>query len=304
MRDNAQPLVSVRVITYNHEKYIAQCLEGILMQRVNFPFEVIVGEDCSTDRTREIVLAYGQKYPEIIRVIISENNVGGFRNVLRVQQACRGKYNILCEGDDYWIDPLKLQKQVDFMEAHLEVSMCFHDAFVVRSDKSAMPDYACLPALPERLTIGDLLRLNLVIPTASALARSEILASLPEWRKDIRYGDLLFRLWCAQHGDLGYLGEVMSVYRVHPGGMMMSNRSLELHYSSVIDIYRRFDTETGRQYTDLIEQAIKGINEEYRFERMKKRLGWFGFLLRPDKAIERLRKYANLFKRYRRMHSR
>ena len=298
------PLVSVRVITYNHEKYIAQCLEGILMQRANFPFEVIVGEDCSTDHTREIVLAYGQKYSETIRLITSENNVGGVQNVLRVQQACRGNYHAYCDGDDYWIDPLKLQKQVDFMEAHPEYSMCFHDAFVVRYDKSALPDYCCPSALPERLTIGDLIRLNLAIPTASVLARSAVLASLPEWRTNIRYSDLLVRLWCAQHGDLGYLREAMSVHRIHPGGMIISNQSLELHFSSVIDIYRRFDTETGRRYTDLIEQTIKGVDEEYRFELLKKRLGWFSFLLRPDQAIDRLQKYANLFTRYRKMYSR
>jgi glycosyltransferase involved in cell wall biosynthesis len=298
------PLVSVRVITYNHERYIAQCLEGILMQRTNFPFEVIVGEDCSTDHTREIVLAYGKKYPETIRVIISENNVGGFQNVLRVQQACRGKYHAHCEGDDYWIDPLKLQKQVDFMEAHPECPMCFHDAFIVRYDKSALPDYLCPPALAEWLTIRDLLRLDLAIPTASVLARGDILVSLPEWRRDIRYSDLLLRLWCAHHGDLGYLGEVMSVYRIHPGGMIMSNQSLELHFSSVIDIYRRFDQETAHRYTDLIEQVIKGINKEYRFERMKKRLGWIVFLMRPDVVVERIRKYANLYTRYRKMYSR
>ena len=96
----------------------------------------------------------------------------------------------------------------------------------------------------------------------------------------------------------------MSVYRVHPGSMMRSNRSLEIHYSGVTDIYRRFDIETNRQYTDLIGQTLKGINEEYRFKLMQKRLGWLGFLLRPDKLIERLRKYAILFKRYRKMHSR
>jgi glycosyltransferase involved in cell wall biosynthesis len=82
------PLVSVQVITYNHERFVAQCLEGILMQRTNFPFEVIVGEDCSTDRTREIVFDYGRRFPDLIRVITSESNVGGLQNILRVQQAC------------------------------------------------------------------------------------------------------------------------------------------------------------------------------------------------------------------------
>jgi glycosyltransferase involved in cell wall biosynthesis len=297
------PLVSVRVVTYNHEKYVAQCLEGILMQHTDFLFEVIVGEDCSTDGTLEIVRAYEKKCPDRVRVITSEKNIGGTQNSLRIQQACRGKYHAFCEGDDYWIDPLKLQKQVNFMESHPEYSMCFHDAFVVRYDKSAIPGYVCPPALPECLTITDLLRFKFTIPTASVLARGNILVSLPKWQKDIRYGDLLLRLWCAHHGHLEYLGEAMSVYRIHPGGMIISNRSLEVHYSSVTDVYRRFDEETAYQYTDLIGKVYKRINKEYRFERMKKRLGWFSFLLRPDKAIERLRKYANLFIRYRKLHS-
>ena len=298
------PLVSVRVITYNHEKYIAQCLEGILMQRANFPFEVIVGEDCSTDRTREIVLDYGRRFPETIRVIISETNVGGFRNVLRVQQACRGKYLAICEGDDYWIDPLKLQKQADFMEAHPECPLCFHDAFTVRYDKGSLPDYYCPPGLAERLTIRDLIRLRFAVPTASILVRGEILASLPEWRKDVRYGDLLARLWFAHHGNLAYMNDVMSVYRVHPGGMIMSNQSLDLHYSSIVDIYKRFDAETAGQYSDLIEKAVKEINAEYRFERLRGRVGRLAFLFRPDKLIERGRKNAKIIKRYGMMFSR
>ena len=299
-----QPLVSVKVITYNHEKYIAQCLEGILMQRANFQFEVIIGEDCSTDHTREIVLDYGQRFPETIRVITSETNVGGFQNFLRVQQACRGKYHAMCEGDDYWIDPLKLQKQFDFMEARPQVSMCFHDAFVVRYDKSALPRYYCPPGFPEQLDIRTFIHLNSAFPTASVFARAEVLSSLPEWRKEIRYGDLLARLWCAHCGDLGYLAEAMSVYRVHPGGMLLSNQSLELHFSSINDIYRRFDAETAHQYTDVIEGTLKKINREYHFRQMKKKMGWLGFFLYPDKFIERLRGYVDLYTRTGKMHSR
>ncbi len=128
---NTPPLVSVRLVTYNHEKWIAQCLESILMQRTDFPFEVIVGEDCSTDGTLEIVLAYAERHPDKIRVLPAEANLGAMTNSYRVQQACRGKYHAMIEGDDYWIDPLKLQKQVDFMEANPDMTLCFHNVFVV-----------------------------------------------------------------------------------------------------------------------------------------------------------------------------
>lgn len=152
-----RPLVSVRTVTYNHEKYIAQCLEGILMQRTNFPFELVIGEDCSTDRTREIVLAYENKYPDKIRAIVSERNVGVAQNALRVMRACQGKYHAFCEGDDYWIDPLKLQKQVYFMEAHQDVTMCFHNALVVKEDGLGVYPFF-KTALKEKLTFADACR--------------------------------------------------------------------------------------------------------------------------------------------------
>lgn len=109
-----KPFVSVKTITYNHEKFIAQCIEGIMMQKTNFAFEYIIGEDCSTDSTMEIVQEYARRYPDVIRIITAEKNVGAVENDNRTDRACRGKYVAFCEGDDFWTDPYKLQKQVDF----------------------------------------------------------------------------------------------------------------------------------------------------------------------------------------------
>ena len=122
------PLVSVHMITYNHEPYIAQAIEGMLMQETDFPIELVIGEDCSTDRTREIVMEYKRKHPDIIRVITSDKNVGANQNSRRTQKACRGKYIAFCEGDDYWHHPGKLQKQVDFLENHPEYGMVHSEA--------------------------------------------------------------------------------------------------------------------------------------------------------------------------------
>jgi len=122
--DNNKPLVSVCMITYNHENFIKDAIEGILMQKTSFPIELIIGEDCSTDNTRKIVKDYEEKYPEIIFAQYSEKNLGMINNFLNVLQAARGKYIALCEGDDYWTDPLKLQKQVDFLEANPEYVIC------------------------------------------------------------------------------------------------------------------------------------------------------------------------------------
>lgn len=124
--DARLPLVSVVTITYNHEPFIAKAIEGVLMQQVGFPIEYIIAEDCSTDGTRKICEEYAAKYPDLIHLIVSEQNVGPKENERRAFAATRGKYIAFCEGDDYWTEPLKLQRQVDFMEAHPDYSVCFH----------------------------------------------------------------------------------------------------------------------------------------------------------------------------------
>ncbi len=123
-----KPLVSVNMITYNHAPYIAQAIEGVLQQKTNFAFELVIGEDCSTDRTREVVFEYQKKYPDIIRVITSEQNVGARKNSYRTEKACRGKYIAFCDGDDYWHNPYKMQKQVDYLESHPECVMVHSDS--------------------------------------------------------------------------------------------------------------------------------------------------------------------------------
>ena len=121
-----EKLLSVVTITYNHEKFITKTIEGVLMQQVNFPIELILAEDCSTDNTRAICRRYAEQYPELIRLITSESNVGAVANERRAMLAARGKYIAFCEGDDYWTDPLKLQKQVGFLESHPDYSVTFH----------------------------------------------------------------------------------------------------------------------------------------------------------------------------------
>jgi glycosyltransferase involved in cell wall biosynthesis len=285
---NTQPLVSVRLVTYNHEKWIWQCLEGILMQRTDFPFEVIVGEDCSTDRTREIVLAYAERHPEKICVLPAEANLGHMRNSYRVQQACRGKYHTMIEGDDYWIDPLKLQKQADFMEAHPDVSLCFHNALILNEKYAAVRLFFETPPA-EILDFAAAYQLTL--PMASMMARSDVLATLPEWRLKIWCGDLLFRLWCAHHGNWGYLDRIMSVYRRHGGGIDTNRRSQnhKVYYDDVLFTYREFDKATHYTHTDLIQREIARMQEEQLRQRSRR---WY-FLLRPRYVVVRLKEYAN-----------
>jgi glycosyltransferase involved in cell wall biosynthesis len=120
---NKHPLVSVHMITFNHEPYIARAIEGVLMQETDFPIELVIGEDCSTDRTREIVLEYQRKHPDVIRVVLWDKNVGIRRNSQRLDGLLRGKYVAFNEGDDYWTHPKKLQKQVDVLESKPEMGL-------------------------------------------------------------------------------------------------------------------------------------------------------------------------------------
>ena len=128
------PLVSVRCITYNHELYISKALDGFLMQKTTFPFEIVIHDDASTDKTADIIREYTEKFPKIIKPIFETENQyskhdGSLGRIMNA--ACKGKYIAFCEGDDYWIDENKQQIQVDFLEKHLDYTMCFHDAKII-----------------------------------------------------------------------------------------------------------------------------------------------------------------------------
>ena len=133
-----EPMVTVRTSTYQHGPYIRQCIEGVLMQKTTFPFEFIIGEDFSTDGTRETVFEYAKRYPEIIRVFTADYNVGSKANGQRCIRASRGKYMAPCEGDDYWTDPYKLQKQVDFLEANQDYGLVYTAARIFNQKKKKM----------------------------------------------------------------------------------------------------------------------------------------------------------------------
>jgi hypothetical protein len=210
------------------------------------------------------------------------------RNSLRIHQACRGKYHAMIEGDDYWIDPLKLQKQADFMEAHPDVSLCFHNALIL-NEKYAATRLFFETSLEEILDFAAVYQMPL--PTASIMARSDVLATLPDWRLKIWCGDHLFRLWCAHHGNFGYLDQMMSVYRRHPGGLDTIRRSQghKAYYDDIYFIYQEFDKATRFVHTDLIRREIARIHQH----QLRQQFGLsYTLLLRPQNIIVGLREYA------------
>jgi glycosyltransferase involved in cell wall biosynthesis len=257
------------------------------MQRTSFPFEVVVGDDCSTDRTPEIILQYQKKHPDTIRVILQPVNLGLTSNSRQVELACSGKYHAFCEGDDYWIDPLKLQKQADFMEAHPDVSLSFHNAFILNENCAAARLSFEIPP-KEILTFADMYQWNL--PTVSLMAHGKILKTIPEWRSRIWCGDLLIRMWCAHHGKIGYLDQVMAIYRRHKNGTEVSRRTRgrQAYYETILYTLREFDRETNSQHADLIQREITRMRQE----ELRQQSGYRYFLLQPQYLILRLKEYA------------
>jgi glycosyltransferase involved in cell wall biosynthesis len=213
-----EPLVSVVLITYNHSRYIGQALDNILGQQVDFPFEVVVADDCSTDTTPEIIARYQQQFPDRVRVLPNTVNVGVSRNVERGVLGGRGKYTAIIEGDDYWVDSSKLQRQVDFMEAHADYSMCFHNALVVYEDDPSRQSHLMNTSEKTEYTLEDITK-GWFIPTASIMFRSSSLLAFPAWFHESEVGDLPLVALLAAKGRVGYLPRQMSVYRVHAKGV-------------------------------------------------------------------------------------
>ncbi len=213
------PIVSVAVITYNHEKYIAEALDSILMQKVDFKYEIVVGEDYSTDNTRKILLKYVTAYPDKIKPLLHETNTGGSANFIETLKACKGKYIALLEGDDYWTDPLKLQKQVDFMESHSEYNMIFHNAEVHVSGSSGVTIKPFnLEKKNREYTANELIE-SWKAHTATVLFLNQGQYSYLEDKIWSPMGDIPLFIKCASLGKVYYLSEQMSVYRVDQTGI-------------------------------------------------------------------------------------
>lgn len=248
-----KPLVSVCLITYNQEKFIRETLDGILMQKTDFHVEVVIGEDCSTDSTRLICDEYISKFPDKIRSLYHTKNVGMAQNWILTMKACKGKYIAICEGDDYWTDPLKLQKQADLMEAHPEYSMCAHNADIL--------EYGNLKKLPPinstELDINDIIQKDWGIMTASIMFRSDELA-IPEWYGEIKNCDYALQLLMGTKGKMGILPDIMSVYRKHEAGISSTLRPLS-QAAWIIYLLFEFNTYTSKKYHQEIIGKIKRI---------------------------------------------
>ena len=236
-------LVSVCCITYNHAKFVRKAIDSMLAQNTTFDVEIVIGEDCSTDGTKDIVNDYKKTYPNKVRIIDSESNVGMMRNFSRTLNACEGKYIAILEGDDFWTDNSKLQKQVEFLEKNPEYAITYHKIALLGFDSDEIighwPPQARSSSTIEELAIGNL------VPTLSCVFRNNIKGNIPDWFTSVPLGDYSLHMLMARHGKIKYFPQTMATYRQHSTGEY--SKLTKLHQSRQL-----FDT------IQIIKQEFEG----------------------------------------------
>ncbi|WP_052466922.1 glycosyltransferase family 2 protein [Psychroserpens damuponensis] len=269
------PLLSICVQTYNHEHYIRQCLDGILMQQTNFDFEILLGEDQSNDKTRIICKEYAQQFPDKIKLFLHhrENNIiiggrpSGRFNLLYNLYSAKGRYLALCEGDDYWTDPFKLQKQVDFLETNPDYDICAHKVFELNDFNKKE-----IKKIPNIDTDTDYLIEDYILGnktgTCSLVFESKYIKYLPKLFNKLPFGDLGIVLTVLKHSNkkMKVFNEEMGVYRVHSGGVHAKFRSST---KKLISNYKQH-----LNFVSIIEKDLL-FEDSYRISILKKRLNTY-----------------------------
>lgn len=268
-----KPLVSVRCITYNQQDYIHQSLDGFLMQKTTFPFEVIVHDDASTDKTAEVIRKYEAKFPKIVKPIYETENQyskhdGSLGRI--VNAACKGKYIALCEGDDYWIDENKLQMQVDILEANPEATICYCrvqtfegqvDKHTIPLDKSITEGFVNL----KDFTTEEFKNGHWTFHTSSFFIRKEILIDFANKDNEkfgtFPYGDMPVQLFALCKGKGFFIDKIMSKYRLFSGGynsFVLAHPEKRINdEKKLIQALTKFDEFSEFKYHEDIECKIK-----------------------------------------------
>lgn len=259
--DHAIPVVSVCCITFNHENYISQAIDSFLEQETNFPFEILIHDDASTDGTTEIVKKYQDDFPNIIKTVIQTENQYSKHPIMAprfLYPIARGKYIALCEGDDYWIADYKLQKQVNFLNNNNKYSMYAHAVQVVDEVIVKKPFYPNVKWNKEKNNFLDVLN-NHFIPTPSLLFRNELVDFPFSGLKSVGLlaGDMAIELFMASKGFCYYDTEVMGVYRNHDDGITKNtNRNYEKDILHNITLYSKINECTNYKYKKHINQKL------------------------------------------------
>ncbi len=235
--------LSIIMLTYNHEKFIAEAIEGVLMQETNFDFELLVANDHSTDRTEDVVAEYRERHPGIIKGFNNKKNLGPRFNFIKAYETTNGDYIAMCEGDDFWTDPAKLQKQVDFLEAHEDYVLCFHDIDLVDEGGALFRKAAVSTEDKRDYSINEML--GVYVPTPTIVYRKTI-RKLPSYFKQTDNGDTMVLAMLTGFGKAKFLPEILhSSVRKHPGGIW-STKSHLARWSSILRLRYLILKNTGR----------------------------------------------------------
>jgi len=265
---NNEITVSIACITYNHEKYIIDAMESFLMQKTDFKFEILIHDDASTDNTAKIIRNYQNEYPDLIHAILqTENQYSQGIDVgeLNTNRA-KGKYIAICEGDDFWTDPLKLQKQVEYLEAHPECSLCVHDACIVTVSKKRKRCFR-LSKKSRMFTITEIIEGGGgLFPTNSIMYPRRLDQNKPLFYKMAPVGDYPLVIYLALHGTVYYINESMSAYRTGVSGSWTERELYNLeknikHFEEISKMLDEINKYTDYQY----EEAIKNTKNQNQF---------------------------------------
>lgn len=292
--DIIKPRVVVLSLAYNHEQYIHDTLDGFIMQKTDFPFVAIVHDDASTDGTTPIIRKYAEKYPDIILPIFESKNKysehdGSLQKIIKETRAVtRAKYIAMCEGDDYWTDPFKLQKQVDFLESHPEYSMCFHSVNVLHQNTSQINTDCNL--IEEREYTAKEIFNKWVIPTCSVVMTYECIQNKKN-HPDFIVGDNVLWASCISHGKIYGMNEKMGVYRrvgsgwtAHASGSRKQRYEFGekwiAHYKAMIICYPKidktiFEKEIVRYMGSVSSVELLSLNKKF-FKSFKNYYNEFG----------------------------
>lgn len=241
--------LTVVTTTYNQEKYIEEAIKGIVMQKTNFDFKLVISDDCSTDNTKKIIEKYKKEYTDKIELIENQKNLGPMGNFIHtLSQIKNTEYVALCDGDDFWTDENKLQKQVDFLDKNKDFSLCFHKSRLFYQNKEKK-DEIIPQGIKEITTIEDLVEQNYVVANSVVYRWKFNEKNLEEiFPKDIVPGDYYVHLLHAQYGKIKMIDEVMSAYRRHADGMWWSNDNANKE---------KFTLKYGRKFLNFYNAADK-----------------------------------------------
>lgn len=257
--------VSVVLRTYDHEPFVAQAIESVLVQRAEFPFELVIGEDCSTDGTREIVRGYAERHPDLITAVLPERNLGHGEIFRRALAATSGEYIAYLDGDDYWTSAAKLARQAEFLDRNPECASCFHDVSLIY-DRAGMPSGAVTPGFGDaRFTLEQIV-MECFVPAPSMMFRGAVAAGLRPWVFDSVWIDWMIHIRAAESGPIGYLPEPLAAYRVHQGGMFTAMDRLS-QLEQDVDFYARLLPELPRQ-GELIRRCQEYRQAQLAIERL------------------------------------